>query len=237
MINSDTDTCASLRAVAAILLADAAAREAQPVVTKVDKVFSDPNALPEGFRREPLPIDAPPPPPPPPAPGDAPPPPPPPPPPPIVDQMAKNAAAGNAPLADLDSDGKPWDASLHAGTKTKTADGKWKKKKNTKGDAPPPPPPAGDAPPPPPASTAPPIPPPPATDAPAAGPTFRSIMAKAKGAVESGKLTHDAVGLLVKQAGAPDLTTLNSMAHLIPKVDELLDAALFREVTGETVGW
>lgn len=38
-------------------------------------------------------------------------------------------------VGDLDSDGKEWDEAIHASTRTKTADGRWKKKRGTGGGA------------------------------------------------------------------------------------------------------
>lgn len=47
-----------------------------------------------------------------------------------VETAADVATAPGAAGVDLDADGLPWDARIHAGTKTKKADGKWKAKRN-----------------------------------------------------------------------------------------------------------
>lgn len=148
------------------------------------------------------------------------------------------------PVGERDSKGELYDPLVHSSSHAKVADGSWKKRRNsgTKAAAPAP---AADPPRQPssasvagadtvgPAVAA----PPPAAPAPAAivapppaevvGPTFRSVVAKANAAISTGKLTAEAVLKLVKDSGAPDLQTLNAMAHLVPQVDALIDAALF----------
>lgn len=146
-------------------------------------------------------------------------------------------------LAELDSQGQPWNAELHAATRTKIKDGTWKKKKGAGGKpaaatepvAPMVPPPPGSpaaatqavvvAPPvpPPPAAAAPVVPPPPA----AGGATFVSIMSKVNEAIAAGKITHARVVELCRAAGAADLTLLVAMPHVCDSVNALLDAELF----------
>lgn len=48
--------------------------------------------------------------------------------------------------AELDSEGKPWDAELHSATKSKTSDGAWRKKRGAAPPAPPAAPPAAEGP-------------------------------------------------------------------------------------------
>lgn len=81
-------------------------------------------------------------------------------------------------------------------------------------EAPPPPPAANPAPPPPPASDAMPT------------VTFRTLVAKCAAATKAGKLQPQQIAAICQQHGAPTLMALNSMAHLIPAVNDTLDAAL-----------
>lgn len=94
------------------------------------------------------------------------------------------------------------------------------------------------APPPPPVSLPPaPIPAPPPTPAvepvavpatPAAAPIsgYRALLAKIVTATKSGKITQDEVTAIVTKHGAPSIAMLNSLAHLIPAVEQDLDIML-----------
>jgi hypothetical protein len=52
------------------------------------------------------------------------------------------------------------------------------------------------------------------------------LVQKCAQAQAQGKITADRIRELCVAAGAPDLMALNSMAHLIPNVDTLVDAEL-----------
>lgn len=232
MLSTDTDSVAQLRAIARLIDAACDEREAQPgaptVATIVPspppadvppgpspaEVFGNPATLPESFKPGVIRETA------------APPPPPAPP-------QSPPAAV------EVDSAGAAYDPNIHSSSRAKLANGTWKKRRGgPKNDAPPPPPmqpppvvasappstagtatPAAVVPPPPP-------PPAPATAAPPAGPTFRSVVAKAATAQATGKIAPERVIELCKSVGVPDLTTLNAMPAKIPEVDALLDAAL-----------
>lgn len=87
-------------------------------------------------------------------------------------------------------------------------------------EAPPPP-----APPAPVSVEAPPPPPPPPSDA-MPTLTFRALVARFGAATKAGQLTPLEVQAICQQHGAPTLMALNSMAHLVPAVNDSLDAAL-----------
>lgn len=55
---------------------------------------------------------------------------------------------------------------------------------------------------------------------------FREVVAKISAARNAGKLSAEQVTAIVQQAGAPSLQMLANMAHLVPTVDALVDAAL-----------
>ena len=232
MICTRTDSVAGLRSVAQLLLNAADERESETVADDPADIFGkQPGATPPSIEEQlAAGIPAPPAMPPVPPAGD--------PPPPAAPTTPPTG--GDAPLAELDSEGQPWNPNLHARTKTKTKDGKWKKRRGgpvttATPPADPPPaavPPAPATPPPAPATppAAPAAPPPApaaaATEAADGVPTFRSLVAKIATATTAGKITADRVKQLCEQAGAPDLTTLNAMPDLVPVVDAMVDAEL-----------
>lgn len=100
--------------------------------------------------------------------------------------------------------------------------------------SPPPPPPPANVPlasPPPPANVPLASPPPPPSDAPspaaASGSvTYRQLLDKITAATVAQKLTPLQVAQIVQQNGAPNVTALKGMAHLIPEVNADIDAAI-----------
>lgn len=247
MIDVGNDGVPQLRAIATLINQacderEQAAKEAteRGPQRSPAEVFGNREALPEGFRTDVAPPPGTPTPPPPGTQLSPPAPPPAAPPPPV----------GNP--DDYDSAGVKYDPNVHSSSRAKLKDGKWKMRRGgpSKTTAPPPmvpasPPPAtappAAAPPPPPSdpyvagimsppvtptAAAPPPPSDPPPPPPPAGPTYRSLVAKITAAVQAGKMTHNRVKELCIAGGAPDLTTLNAMAHLIPTVDTLVDAEL-----------
>ncbi len=51
-------------------------------------------------------------------------------------------------------------------------------------------------------------------------------MAKLVKATQSSKMTQEEVTVLIQRQGVPNLTTLNSMPHLIPAIEADLDILL-----------
>lgn len=154
------------------------------------------------------------------------PPPPPPPPPAAVEKDASNM---------------PWDARIHAATKTQNKDGTWKAKKNLDENtkmtvtaelralypaptaaAPPPPPSAAPAPPPPPPAAV--APPPPATTGAADISTFAGVMVKLSGYLAGGKVTKDQSVAACNALGVPNTIALANRADLWPGFCAMLDA-------------
>lgn len=144
------------------------------------------------------------------------------------------APAGNT--VALDKEGLPWDARIHAATKSKIANGTWKRKKGlpeetfaavvaelrqtmaipapvgTVAYAPPPPPPAASAVPP-----APPAAPPAPPAAPASDPAnFAEFMAWIAGLIAAGKWTHPQTSTALGSIGLPGAVALASRPDLIP---------------------
>jgi hypothetical protein len=71
------------------------------------------------------------------------------------------------------------------------------------------------------------VPPPPAgTSEPATGVTFRQLLDKITEGTKAGKLDPMKVAQIVQSNGAPNITSLKGMAHLIPAVSEAIDLAL-----------
>lgn len=169
----------------------------------------------------PAPAITPPPPPAPAAPGPAAVPPPPPPPAPPSDGTAtaaevaadvRSVAAG----VELDSAGFPWDATLHAASRKKIADGTWRRKRGVKpedvaahfasrGVAPPPP---ADVPPPP---------PPPAAEA--GAPTWDDVMAALQRANQSA--TPDQVKAALAVAGIDSVKLVSSPDQYAAAIEAL----------------
>lgn len=158
--------------------------------------------------------------------------------------------AAPAPTGERDKDGIPWDERIHSGTKEKTQQGVWKRRRNTP-DATfdavmtelraantsrtmeaaagivPPPPPASNVPAPPTTSPAPsPTPAAPAASSTAQGATdFPSIMRKVTGLQAAGKINPEQVANLLASVGAnpPSVSSLHRDAGLIPAFEALLD--------------
>lgn len=160
------------------------------------------------------------------------------------DQVGEN---GHAPTGDLDSAGLPWDARIHASTRTKLkADGRWKPKRGVEAatvatveaelralmaipapaaaPVPPPPPPAAPLPPagavaPAAPASAPVPPPPPAAPAVAGAPqTFAQFMQWLGPKLTAGTLARETVLEAAKAEGLPSVEKLVSRPDLIPLV-------------------
>lgn len=147
---------------------------------------------------------------------------------------------------EVDKEGLPWDARIHAGTKAKNADGRWKAKKGAPDDlktqvttelravmGAPPAPAAAPPPPPPPtpqdnalntalaeaeAAAAPPPPPPPA---PAASNTagFIAAMQKVTSGQADGKITPQDVATIVASLGLASARDLMHRPDLVPEFE------------------
>lgn len=166
------------------------------------------------------------------------------------------APAADAPAVlntgvDLDANGLPWDERIHASTRTKTANGQWKKKRGvedftvahveselrgvmnipaspavpTVPAVPTPPAPAVPTPPATPAIPAPPA-PPALTQSAQAPSDFATFMQKYSPIIGTGKLTPADLQTAVQAAGLPNLGMLASRPDLIPTVAAQLDAKL-----------
>lgn len=174
-----------------------------------------------------------------------------PPAPPAVPAAPAAVPAPPAPVT-LDKDGLPWDARVHASTKSTNQDGTWKAKRNVDDDtkaavtaelralypapaAAPAAPVAATVPPAPPAT----VPPAPPAAAPATPPavggadytqasdgTFVGIMKKVAAAQKAGKLTHAQVVESCTSCGVAGLPALAKQPDLIPTVEALLDAVI-----------
>lgn len=163
-----------------------------------------------------------------------------------IDRDAERQAAANV---ERDKNGIPWDARIHASTKTKNADGTWTRRRNTPDEtfnavmhelrganttrtmeaagALVPPPPPSTVPAPPTASPAP-SPTPAAAVASSTVPgavSFPDVMRKITSAQAAGKVTPDQVTNLLVSIGAnpPSVSSLAKDASLIPGFVMLLD--------------
>jgi len=123
--------------------------------------------------------------------------------------VAPAAPEAPAPTVELDSEGQPWNAELHASTKAKIADGTWRKKRGAAPDAPavaaPVAPPA-----PTPAATVPaaPAPAPVAPLAPAAKPAlsgFAGFMANVMPLIKAGKIAGLRINELCQSVGVANM--------------------------------
>ena len=115
-------------------------------------------------------------------------------------------AAPVAPTASVtpethDVDGVAWNPDIHASTKSKTADGRWRAKRNTTPTAPT-------------APTAPAAP----TAPTANGPTFPQLMQRITAGIADRAFTHDTVKAALSLAGCTSLPELASRPDLIPAV-------------------
>jgi len=124
--------------------------------------------------------------------------------------------------SELDVDGFPWDSRIHARTKTKTKDGRWKKirgvglevVKKVENEL----------------KTVQDIPAPPVPTAPTDTPlTFADLMTKITRSITDGVLKRDQVVEVLKPLGIPSLPVLSTRLDLIPAVvkslDEVINAA------------
>lgn len=170
-------------------------------------------------------------------------------PPPAPVAPVPSAPVPPAPLASgvaLDVEGLPWDARIHAASKSKIANGTWKLKKGMSEQKPfvdgvkaelrntmaipagaPVPPVAAMLPPvlPPLAHAAPPA--PPAAPAAAADPVdFASFMQWVAGLIHQGRWTHDHTTATLQQIGLPGAVALASRPDLIPQVVASIKAQL-----------
>lgn len=150
---------------------------------------------------------------------------------------------------EVDKSGLPWDERIHASTRTKTANGQWKKKRGVEdftvahvetelrqvmgipGAATPtipqPPAVAATVPVPPVPGAVPTPPPPPALVASAQAPTaFAAFMQKYSPMIAAGRMTPADLQTAVEQAGLPNLGMLAARPDLIPAVSDILDARL-----------
>jgi len=168
----------------------------------------------------------------------------------VTSTSLPSGAAAPAAGLDLDTEGFPWDARIHAETRTKIKVGTWKVKRGVSDEtltavraelravlgnvappvaaspavaAPPPPPNAGTVPPPP-AVPNPPTgavpPPPPPTEAPAM--SFPQLCVRITGALGSGQLTQEALGTVLAANNLQGLPTLAAFPHLVPVVAKAL---------------
>lgn len=131
--------------------------------------------------------------------------------------FAKPSTIDATPGPDLDLDGLPWDARIHARTKTKTADGRWKLARGTnRAEAkkvekelhkvmsiPTPPPPN--------------IPMPPAIE------TFPTLMKKLTAAVAAGKITNSTILSVINQFEIPSIPLIATRPDLVPAISKAID--------------
>ncbi len=119
---------------------------------------------------------------------------------------APTPAAPEAPAVELDSEGQPWNAELHASTKAKIADGTWRKKRGAAPDAPPAPTPVAAAP-----APAPVAPPAPALNGskPAAT-TFATFMANVMPLIKAGKIAGLRINELCQTQGVANMGMASS---------------------------
>jgi hypothetical protein len=116
------------------------------------------------------------------------------------------AAAPPMPEVELDSEGQPWNAELHASTKAKIADGTWRKKRGATPEAPPAAPPA-----PAPAAVAPPAAPPaPAAPAAPTKTTFATFMANVMPLIKAGKIAGLRINELCQTQGVANMGMASS---------------------------
>lgn len=162
---------------------------------------------------------------------------------------ALSPAIASAPAGvEVDKEGLPWDARIHAGTKAKNADGRWKAKKGAPDDlkaqvtaelravmgAPPAPAAAPPPPPPPPtpqaaalntalaeaeAAAAPPPPPPPQATAPSNTAGFIAAMQKVTAGQADGKITPQDVATIVASLGLTSARDLMHRPDLVPEFE------------------
>jgi len=147
------------------------------------------------------------------------------------------ASAGALARVELDHDQLPHDTRIHASTKTKNKDGRWKKKKGVDDatvarvegelrsimNLPPAAPPSAVAPPPPttpapPATTAAAVPPPPPTAATGVS-TFSQLMGWVGPSLSSGRLSATAVEETLRNLGIVDATGVGQLALLASRPD------------------
>jgi hypothetical protein len=159
------------------------------------------------------------------------------------------AGVNSVASAEVDKSGMPWDARIHQSGKSVKKDGTWKLKKGIdqsivqvvtaelaakRGllpiNAVPMPPqqnaaPASNVPPPPAATSAPvPVPPPPA-----AGPVgastsaYQNFLDRVIAETKAGKITHQRVSQICQEKGAPSLSELVKMQHLLPDIERTFE--------------
>ena len=116
---------------------------------------------------------------------------------PVENQMPLIAPAASVTPETHDIDGVAWNAEIHASTKSKTADGRWRAKRNTTGAAP--------------AAPAAPV-------APSGAMTFPQLMQRITQGIASNAFTHDKVKAALALAGCESLPALASQPNLIPVV-------------------
>ncbi len=122
------------------------------------------------------------------------------------------------PAVELDHDGLPWDARVHARTKTKTADGRWKlmrgvdkvkvEKVNQELEQ---------------AAIAPPPPPPQVICNEVAPLDFPQLMEKIMEVVTSKKMDHQQVLDIAKSFGLPSIPVIPTRPDLIPAIGAAID--------------
>ena len=88
---------------------------------------------------------------------------------------------------ELDSEGQPWNAELHASTKAKIADGTWRKKRGAAPEAPPAPP----------------------APAPAGAMTFATFMAKVMPLIKDGKIAGLRINELCQSFGIANMGSMS----------------------------
>lgn len=122
-----------------------------------------------------------------------------------IDQsVAENPPPISTTTAEVDADGVEWNAELHASSKAKTKDGKWRKKRGVDSEETPDPAPAA------------PVTMPHTAAPPSNAPTYADIVTMCSQKMQTGALTGAILGTLQMEFGIENMTMLIGKPEMIP---------------------